>query len=197
MILTDEKTLLTEISTGSEKAFSLIYERYFQQIRGYVLKFVKSEEHAEDICQEVFLMIWRSRENLVAINSFKAYIFTVARNQSFNFLKHAAVERSVQDEISKTTLQLTNYTEEEFQTAEYLQYMEMMLAKIPVRSREVFELCRENGNSYHDTAEQLGISNHAVKKHMVRTMKILKFSVLKEFGLSISWVSFLSTIMVE
>ena len=197
MILIDENTLLTEIANGNEKAFSHLYEKYAPEIRRYVLKFVKSEEHADDICQEIFLKIWGSRETLVSINSFRAYIFIIARNHAFNFLKHAAVEKNVQDEISRRALQLKNETEEAVQTAEYFQYLEMMLSKIPERSREVFELCRENGNSYHETAEQLGISNNAVKKHMVRTMKLLKFSVRKEFGLSFTWMGFLSTIIAN
>jgi RNA polymerase sigma-70 factor (family 1) len=185
MNLTVEKDLLEQISMGDERAFSNLYISYFQEIRGYVLKFVKSEAHAEDICQEIFLMIWRNRESLTAVASFKAYIFTIARNRSFNFLKYAARERSIQHEISMSFLPLYNHTDEAFQTTEYIQYMEMMLTKIPIRSREVFELCRENGNSYKETAAQLGISNHAVKKHMVRTMKHLRYSVLKEFGLCV------------
>ena len=197
MILIDENTLLAEIANGDEKAFSLLYQKYAPEISKYVLKFVKSEGHAEDICQEIFLKIWGSRETLVSINSFKAYIFIIARNHSFNFLKHAAVEKTVQDEISRSALQLKNETEEEFQTAEYLQYLEIMLSKIPERSREVFELCRENGNSYNEAAEQLGISNNAVKKHMVKTMKLLKFSVRKEFGLSFTWLSLLSSILAN
>jgi RNA polymerase sigma-70 factor (family 1) len=186
MTLTVEKDLLEEIARGNERAFSYLYVSYFQEIRGYVLKLVKSEEHSDDICQEIFLLIWRNKESLTEVSSFKAYIFTIARNRSFNFLKYAARERSVQHEISKKCLDLSNHIDEAFQTTEYIQYMEMMLTKMPLRSREVFELCRENGNSYKDAAAQLGISNHAVKKHMVRTMKHLKFSVLKEFGLAIS-----------
>jgi len=194
MILTDEKILLAEIANGNEKAFSPVYQSYFPEIRRYVLKFVKSEEYADDLCQEIFLKIWDNRENLPSIISFRAYIFVIARNHAFNFLKHAAVERTVQDEISKNAVQLKNYTDEELQTAEYLGYLDMVLSQIPARSREVFELCRENGNSYNDTAEQLGISNNAVKKHMVRTMKLLKFSVRKEFGFSVSLAGLISWI---
>ena len=197
MILIDENTLMSEIANGNEKAFSRLYERYFPEIHRYVLKFVKSEEHADDICQEIFIKIWAGRETLISINSFKAYIFIIARNHSFNFLKHAAVEKTIQHEISRSILELKNETEEEFQTAEYLRYLEMMLSQMSVRSREVFELCRENGNSYNETAEQLGISNNAVKKHMVKTMKLLKFSVRKEFGLSFTWIGLFSSVFAN
>jgi RNA polymerase sigma-70 factor (family 1) len=186
MVFNDEGTLLTKVSKGDEKAFACLYRRYFSEIKTYVLRYVKLEAHAEDICQEIFLIIWGKRNELVTIGSFRAFLFTMARNQAFNFLKHAAVERTVQEEIARNAGNLKNYTDEEFQTAEYLQYIDLMLARIPPRSREVFELCRENGNSYTDTAQQLGISSNAVKKHMVRTMKVLKLHVRKDFGLSFS-----------
>ena len=107
------------------------------------------------------------------------------------------MEKTIQHEISRSILELKNETEEEFQTAEYLRYLEMMLSQMSVRSREVFELCRENGNSYNETAEQLGISNNAVKKHMVKTMKLLKFSVRKEFGLSFTWIGLFSSVFAN
>jgi len=197
MILNDEKFRLTEIAQGSETSFSYIYELYFPQIRRYVIKFVKSEEQADDLCQEIFLKVWDNRENLLSVVSFKAYLFVLARNHCFNFLKHAAVERALQDEITRSVLDLKNQTEDDLQTREYLQYIETVLTQIPERSRQIFELCRDNETSYNDAAKQLGISSSAVKKHMVRTMKHLKFSIRSEFGFSVSWafvVSYISAI---
>ena len=184
MILINEHALLIEIANGSERAFGVLYETYSANLQKFVLKFVKVEEHAEDICQEVFIKIWNNRESLREVQSFKAYVYMVARNHSFNFLKHSSVERALQDEILSRSLQLKNATEEDIQNAEYLLYIEKIFSQIPDRSREVYELCKENGNSYQATAEQLGISRNAVKKHMVRTNKFLRFSVFKDFGIS-------------
>ncbi|WAC13119.1 RNA polymerase sigma factor [Dyadobacter pollutisoli] len=192
MILINERTLLLEITNGSERAFSTLYETYFGDLHRFVMRFVKVEEHAEDICQEVFIKIWNSRESMSEVQSFKAYLYVLAKNHSFNFLKHASVERALQDEILSHALQLTSATEEDFQNAEYLMYIEKILGQIPDRSREVYELCKENGNSYQMTAEQLGISRNAVKKHMVRTNKFLRLSVLKDFGISLSFAYIIS-----
>ncbi|PWJ55912.1 RNA polymerase sigma-70 factor (ECF subfamily) [Dyadobacter jejuensis] len=188
MILIDEKKLLEQIALGNEKSFSTIYDFYYPEIRRYVLKFVKSDEYTEDLCQEIFLKVWDIRGNLVSIFSFRAYLFVLARNITFNFLKHAAMEKTVQEEIMRSSFVLNNYSEEEYQTTEYLEFIDRVLAQIPPRSREIFELCRVDGHTYKATAEQLGISNNAVKKHMIRTMKYLKNTILKEFGLSVTWI---------
>ncbi|WP_025762360.1 RNA polymerase sigma factor [Dyadobacter tibetensis] len=188
MILFDEKKLLEQIAIGNEKSFSTIYDFYYPEIRKYVLKFIKSDEYTEDICQEIFLKIWDIRVNLVSVYSFRAYLFVLARNITFNFLKHAAKEKTVQEEIMRSSFALLNTSEEEYQTIEYLEYIDNVLARIPPRSREIFKLCRVDGHSYKATAQQLGISDNAVKKHMIRTMKLLRHSVLKEFGLSITWI---------
>jgi DNA-directed RNA polymerase specialized sigma24 family protein len=50
----------------------------------------------------------------------------------------------------------------------------------------VFRLCRQQGMTYDETAELLGISRNAVKKHMVRTMRILSESVETDLGISLT-----------
>lgn len=195
MILINERTLLLEITNGSERAFGTLYEAYFADLHRFVMKFVKVEEHAEDICQEVFIKIWNNRESMSEVQSFKAYLYVLAKNHSFNFLKHASVEQALQVEILSHALQLTSATEEDIQNAEYLMYIEKIFSQIPDRSREVYELCKENGNSYQTTAEQLGISRNAVKKHMVRTNKFLRLSVFKDFGISFPFTYIISLLL--
>ncbi|GAA6771764.1 RNA polymerase sigma factor [Flavobacterium sp. CGRL2] len=87
-----EKLLVSELKNGNEKAFRQLFDLFHQDIYGYSISLLKSKEAAEENVQDVFLKVWLNRENLDIEQSFKSYIFTIARNQAFNVLNKAANE---------------------------------------------------------------------------------------------------------
>jgi RNA polymerase sigma-70 factor (ECF subfamily) len=88
--------------------------------------------------------------------------------------------------IYSTFSEKRNEMEDNLITNEYLNHLRNILNTLPAQSREVFKLCRQQGHSYDEVAQMLGISRSCVKKHMVRSMRTLKLSVAKEFGISLS-----------
>ena len=75
-----EKLLVSELKGGNEKAFRSLFDLYYQDIYGYSISILKSKEAAEENVQDVFMKVWMNRESLNLEQSFKAYIFTIARN---------------------------------------------------------------------------------------------------------------------
>lgn len=179
-----ETVLLKDLALGDSRAFDEVYRNYHKEISRYIFKFVKSVEHTEDLCQEIFLKVWEKRETLADLESFRAYLFTVSKNRILDFLRHAAVERSVREEVIRASLQQTSHVEDALQSEEYQFYLQKMLRQLSVRDQEVFHLCREMEHSYDEAAEVLGVSRNAIKKHMVRVIKFIKYSAHKRFGLS-------------
>lgn len=180
----DETVLLKDIALGDGKAFDEVYRHYHGEISRYVLKFVKSAEHTEDLCQEIFLKVWEKRETLPNLQSFRAYIFTVAKNRVLDFLRHAAIERSAREEIIRASLHQASHVEEALQSEEYQHYLQKVLRELSPRDQEVFRLCREMEHSYDEAAEVLGVSRNAIKKHMVKAIRYIKYAAFKNFGLS-------------
>jgi RNA polymerase sigma-70 factor (ECF subfamily) len=73
--------------------------------------------------------------------------------------------------------------EEELQTKDYLAYLQSILVTLSPQSREVFRLCRQEYKTYDEAAEILGISRSAVKKHMIKSMKVLGDAVKRDLGI--------------
>lgn len=179
--------LLSLLRDGDQAAFTAIYERYHQLVYRYLYKFLKSPDLSDDLGQEVFMKVWDGRAELPDLISVKAYLLVLSRNQALNFLRRAGVDQVAKAEILK------NYPaaepralENELEFADYKRYLEDILAKLSPQSREVFRLCRQEGRTYDETAELLGISRNTVKKHMVRTMKIVGDTVQRDLGISLS-----------
>lgn len=187
----DEYLLLQLVSSGNEEAFTVLYERCRVHIYLFIKKYLKSSQLSDDICQNVFLKIWERKADLYAINSFKAYAFTIAKRQCLDFLKHAAVEQTAMDLILQSYPLEKNMVEEDQQSNEYLCFINDTLLRLPLQSQVVFKLCRQQYKSYDEAAEILGISRHAVKKHMVRSMKVLRSAAESELGISMSIITLL------
>lgn len=178
--------LLEHLSKGSNEAFTLLYDKYSDMLRRFVIKFIKSPDLADDITQEVFMQLWENRTTITDIRSFRPWLFTLAKNRTFNVLKRAAIDDAAKAEILRHYQVNQSTMERELLTKEYLAFIQKVLNTLPPQSAKVFQLCREENKSYEEVAALLGISRNAVKKHMVRSMKVLKGAVEKDLGISLT-----------
>lgn len=87
-----DAALVEAFRRGDEFAFASLYERYKGPVYAYCAKMVGSRETGQDLLQETFARAYEHRERLVATASFKAWLFTIARNQCLNWLRRAGRE---------------------------------------------------------------------------------------------------------
>jgi len=178
-----DNELIALIKQGDEAAYAEIHDRYYQQVYRFIRKYLRSAELSEDICQNVFFKFWETRDQPFVIREVGAWLFTVAKRQSFDFLKRASIEQAAMGLILANYPENSN-PEEAHITKDYLQFIENVLNTMPQQTREVFQLCRQQHKTYDEAAEILGITRHTVKKHMVRSMKLLKDAAENELGIS-------------
>jgi RNA polymerase sigma-70 factor (family 1) len=185
--LSDEE-LLPELIAGRAEAFTVLYERYNRNIYQFIYKYVHSAAMADDLTQEVFIKVWNAREQLGHVQSFKGYLFVSARNHTLNSLKAALRNENAMGEVVRNFVTQRKATDERLLETDYAAFLQRELAKLPERTREIFRLCRQEGRTYEEVAQELGISKSAVKNHMVFSMKVLKASVEQELGVSLATV---------
>ena len=167
----NDNDLLLKVANGDEKAFEYLYTKHIEFLYGFILKYVKSPNLAEDLAQDTFIRIWEKKEQLEGVNSFKDYLFIAGRNLTFNFLKKASRENVAIGEILRHYQQSSSTDDDSLLMKEYNQFIQKVLQSLPAQTREVFQLCREQNRSYDEVAALLGISRNTVKKHMVRSHK--------------------------
>ena len=169
------KELLLLIQKDDRVAFFYIYERYFKRLYGFVLKFIKQKEDAEEIVQEVFVKIWESRNKIDAYSSFESFLFTVAYNASLNRLRKKTNETKYIEHL-KSLQQINNSPDliDEIYFNELTSRVQSLLNELTPRQKEIFLMSREKGISHDEIAEKLDISVNTVKKHMANTLAFLK-----------------------
>ncbi|TCC99655.1 RNA polymerase sigma factor [Pedobacter hiemivivus] len=183
--LVNEIELLQLTANGDTNAFAKLYGHYKSLVYRFIYKYLKSPQLTDDLTQEIFLKIWETKEMLKDRVAFKSYLFTISRNHTLNFLKRSSIDQTAKNIILSNYV-LTDSLEEDLQTKDYLEYLQTILTSLTPQNREVFRLCRQEYKSYEEAAELLGISRNAVKKHMMKSMRVLGDAVKKDLGIPLA-----------
>lgn len=166
--------VVQQLMNGNENAFRTLFDKYSNDIFAYGLSIVKSRQYAEELVQDVFLKIWSNRERLNMDLSFRAYIYTIARNLAFNFLKKAVNDKKLREEVFYLSQKFYNTTDSKVQEAEYAVIMEEALRLLPPKRKRIFKMSREEGKSYLDISSELGISVSTVKSQMSKALETFR-----------------------
>lgn len=173
----DEKELLQKLQIGDHHAFEQIYETYYFNLTGHILRLLKSTELAKEVVQDTFMALWENREKVEIDRSIKPYLFRIATNLTYNVLKKAAHNQKYRAYL----LPLVEAGYEQIESAlfkkENEQILQDILQKMPNRQREVFILCKLQGKSYQEVSEKLNISFHTVNTHIKRSTQFLKQNI--------------------
>ncbi len=169
-----EKLLVIELSQGNEKAFRSLYDKYRPSIYAYSFSLLKSSTNAKEIVQEVFLRIWLNRNTINPDMSFKSYVFTITRNLSFNFLKKAACDRTLRDEIFYKPKETYNPIETKILEEEYELMRKIAIDRLSPKRKLIFTMSREEDKSYQEISSELSISLSTVKNHMSKSLDSLR-----------------------
>lgn len=190
-INTSNTELIKLLNKGNMLAFDIIYKKYSRRLYHFVFRYVKQEMDAEEIVQEVFVKVWKSRDSINIYSSFESFLFTIAHNATVNLLKKRATEQKYVDHVK--SLQYVNDTYEltdEIHYKELLHKFQGLLDELSPRQQEIFKLSREEGLSHKEIAEKLGISTNTVKNHLVTTLSFLKSNFDNGLLVSGLYVSF-------
>ena len=157
------------------KAFDIIYQKYSRRLYGFVFRYVKQEADTEEIVQEVFIKIWKSRTKIDVFSSFESFLFTIAHNATVNLLKKRATEQKYLEHVkSLQRIEASYELTDEIDYKELKQKFEGVLNELSPRQKEIFQLSREEGLSNKEIADKLGISVQTVKNHLVTILSFLK-----------------------
>ena len=171
---TSESLLVGELKKGNEKAFIQLYDTYKDVIYAYSLKLLKSKTNAEEILQDVFMKVWQKRETLDVSRSFKSYLYTIARNKCFDFLEKAANDTKLKEAIFYQSQKSFSPTDLKLVESDFERIKKEAYDTLPPKRREIFELSRQEGMTYDEIGERLGISTSTVKTQMNKALESMR-----------------------
>ena len=165
--------LFLQIAEGDEAAFTLLLDKYWNLIYSQSMAYLKDRFKSQDIVQEVFLAIWKSRHKLPEVESPEDYLFIIARNKIFNEVRKKVAE-PITDNIEQYYAEQQLRPDRQFDHSEINTLLQDAISQLPPQRRRIFEMSRNEGLTYEAIAGQLGISRETVKVQMVKALSFLR-----------------------
>jgi RNA polymerase sigma-70 factor (ECF subfamily) len=171
--------LLQAMRAGDEEALAALYRRRQQGIYRFALQMCGSQELAEDITQEVFMVLIREAHTFdPARGSLSAFLMGIARHHVLRRLQRERFYVSMNEStdhgtVSGQLLVTTVGPLDEISRAESIETVRRAVLALPERYREVVVLCDLQEMSYGETAEILGCAIGTVRSRLHRARALL------------------------
>jgi RNA polymerase sigma factor (sigma-70 family) len=181
MIHQNDHQLWQEFKQGSTEALSRIFLVFYDDLFAYGRKLCQSEEQVKDCIQNLFLKLWKNRENLDAVSAIKPYLF--------KSLRHMIRDELEAQQRKKTLHKAQSYeyeivfSQEDFLISQQLsqeQHTQILAAlnNLSGRQREAIYLRFFEGLDYEKISEIMSINTQSVRNLIHQSFKILKGSIV-------------------
>lgn len=177
--LYNESDLIVRLNANDQFAFEVLFYKYKNKLKGFVIKLAPSQVDSDEIVQKVFIKVWVQRTKIDPRKSFSSFLFTIAKNEVIDqlrssiskriyFMGHEAIaDLNISDQsVNETQLELEQKVVE-------------LIKKIPERRRQIFELSRYDGLSYKQIAKELNISENTVDTQIRKSLNYLREELRK------------------
>ena len=187
--LSDAQIML-RVKAGDESAFEYLVQKYRRPMLSFMYRMAHNTAVAEDLAQEVFLRVYRSREKYEASAKFSTWLYRIASNLAVNHARdtrHQRPENTVSldepDQESGLTMDVADDSltaEESIVRRERLAAIRERVQALPERQRIAVVMHKYQQMDYRQIAEVLKLSESAIKSLLFRAYETLRVQ-LKEF----------------
>lgn len=160
----------------NKATFKILFDKYFDTIRGFAYYRCSDADTASDIAQDVFLKVWEKREQL-SNDNIKSLLYKMANDMVIsNYRKEASQSDFAQSMTIQNNAELS--PEDEMLFGEFSANYAQALNQMPETQRTVFLMSRNDELKYHEIAQCLEISVKAVEKRMSAALQFLRTQLL-------------------
>jgi RNA polymerase sigma-70 factor (ECF subfamily) len=173
-ILYQQEELLGQIAAGNEEAFTTFFHHYISIIKPFVFSFTKSDAVADELVQDIFLRVGLSRDKLPEIEAPRAWLFKIAANECYRYLRKQVVENKMTAQLAADYEDATDSTETHINVQEIKNLVATIVSNLSPQRKRIYQLSREAGMKIEEIATELQLSPNTVKNVLVTTAKIVR-----------------------
>jgi RNA polymerase sigma factor (sigma-70 family) len=168
--------LVQQVLNGNEHAFRFLVANHQRLVLHVVGRIVKQQEDVEDVCQEVFMKVFRKIKNFRGDSKLSTWIATIAYNTGISYV------RSKNRKNEKESDDLTNFYSRSdnwqghhtVEREEAKKILGELIEELPVNYRTVLTLFHLEEFSYKEIEEITGMPEGTVKSYLSRARNLLK-----------------------
>ena len=169
----DDTILVEKLQGGDLHSFDLLFRKYGEKLFGFAFRYLKSENDAEELVQDVYIKIWESRAKLKKEASFRSYLFTIAYHEICKIFRRRNYHKLYLKEIMSGEGNTIGYEADQF-TAPSLEQIEYWVDKLPSRRKEIFFRRYKEGKCSREIAAEMGISPGTVDNNISEALRYIR-----------------------
>jgi len=174
-------TTLEELCRRLKVSDATAFEQVFRLLRTGLVRYVRAlindDVVAHDLVQDIFVYLWDLRETLDPSQSLKAYLYRMARNRAYRFMrderahaeKHAILKRT-----SSAHRPASEGPDAQVDIEALTERLRGWISELPERQREALVLSRFHQLSHREIASVMGVSPRTVNNHIMRALEHLQ-----------------------
>jgi RNA polymerase sigma-70 factor (ECF subfamily) len=185
-----DAAIMLRVAAGDEAGFNYLVGKHYRAMMHFLFRMVHNQAVAEELAQEVFLRVYRSRESYRAEAKFTTWLYRIATNLAVNHARDTRHERSAQnvyldapDEETGTTPDVADdepNVEQNLLRQERMAAIRKHVMALPERQRMAVLMHKYQGMDYRQIGEVLKLSESATKSLLFRAYQTLR-ERLKDF----------------
>ena len=180
-ILDYDTRLMLQVKEGDSNSFALLLEKHRNPVTHFLYRMVQHQPVAEELAQEVFLRVYRSRSSYEPTAKFTTWLFRIATHLALNWLRDGKNERQQEhlDEVApdSASLQISDRkpTVEQYMVRESrLDEVRRAIFALPEKQRAAVLMHKYDEMEYSQIARALECSESAVKSLLFRAYESLR-----------------------
>lgn len=177
--------VLSQFNAGDERAFQVLFYRFFKHASLFVKRFISDHDAIEDVVQETFIGIWEHRGACEDMLSFRAYLYKALRNNALYYLR----KHHKEDEIDPALIDENGDFFAAIISGEVHREILNCVGKLSTERKKIIELTLQ-GHSQDEIATLLKISVNTVKTQKRHAYAFLRSELKNLFILFLLFYSF-------
>lgn len=185
--------LMMQVKAGDRGAFDRLLIENRTTIVQFLYRMVRNQAIAEELAQDVFLRVYRSRDSYQASARFTTWLYRIATNAALNWIRDQRTERHCERLDEPDSLGRARLVRDRAPSADEAMLWQARLAEVrgavlalPHKQRAAVLMHKYQGLDYAEIAAALGCSVPAVKSVLFRAYEILRLSLGPSFWPSLA-----------
>jgi RNA polymerase sigma-70 factor, ECF subfamily len=174
----DDKLVVNKLKAGDVLSFDYIFRKYNKKVYYFAISYLKNKEESEDVVQEVFMNLWRYRDQINEYYVFSKYLFRITYNETCKKFRKQASDKRQSEEVLKTFIYEDNSTSLDIEYNSLLENVNLHIEKLPLKQKEIILLSINDHLTTEQIAQMLNISKKTVENYLA----MAKTSLRKTFS---------------
>ena len=173
--------LMLRVRQGDDTSFGMLLERHRGPVVHFLYRMVQNQAVSEELAQEVFLRVYRSRETYEPTAKFTTWLFRIATHVALNSIRdrkkekgHESLDEEMLDGLERQVADRQPTVEQQMVHEVKRREVRQAIEALPAKQRAAVLMHKYEGLDYAQIAKVLSCSESAIKSLLFRAYETLR-----------------------